>query len=130
MEGNMSKENKQKTKKPFNVFRKGLAALAIAGAIASAPLMLTACGSAGPKGDTGSTGKSAYEIAVQYGFEGTEQEWLESLKGNDGKNGVDGANGQDGINGKDGLSAYEIAVQNGFIGTETFDGLPIFLKDT
>lgn len=77
----MSKENKQKTKKPFNVFRKGLAALALAGAIASAPLMLTACGSVGPKGDTGSTGKSAYDIAVEYGFEGTEQEWLESLKG-------------------------------------------------
>lgn len=26
-------------------------------------------------------GKSAYEIAVENGFEGTEQEWLESLKG-------------------------------------------------
>ena len=26
-------------------------------------------------------GKSAYEIAVEHGFEGTEQEWLESLKG-------------------------------------------------
>lgn len=29
----------------------------------------------------GIPGKSAYEIAVQNGFEGTEQEWLESLKG-------------------------------------------------
>ena len=26
-------------------------------------------------------GKSAYEIAVENGFEGTEMEWLESLKG-------------------------------------------------
>lgn len=26
------------------------------------------------------TGKSAYQIAVDNGFEGTEQEWLESLK--------------------------------------------------
>ena len=26
-------------------------------------------------------GESAYEIAVRNGFEGTEQEWLESLKG-------------------------------------------------
>lgn len=26
-------------------------------------------------------GKSAYEIAVEYGFEGSEAEWLESLKG-------------------------------------------------
>ena len=27
-------------------------------------------------------GKSAYEIAVENGFEGTEEEWLESLSGN------------------------------------------------
>lgn len=32
----------------------------------------------------GEDGKSAYEIAVRNGFEGTEQEWLESLKGSDG----------------------------------------------
>lgn len=30
---------------------------------------------------TGGNGKSAYEIAVQNGFEGTEDEWLDSLKG-------------------------------------------------
>lgn len=34
----------------------------------------------GDKGDTGADGKSAYEIAVEQGFEGTEQEWLDSLK--------------------------------------------------
>ena len=28
---------------------------------------------------------SAYEIAVKNGFEGTEEEWLASLKGEDGK---------------------------------------------
>lgn len=33
---------------------------------------------------SGKDGKSAYEIAVEYGFEGTEEEWLESLKGTDG----------------------------------------------
>ena len=27
-----------------------------------------------------SNGKSAYEIAVEHGFTGTEEEWLESLK--------------------------------------------------
>lgn len=32
----------------------------------------------------GDRGYSAYEIAVQQGFEGTEEEWLESLKGADG----------------------------------------------
>lgn len=30
---------------------------------------------------TGADGKSAYEIAVENGYTGTEQEWLESLKG-------------------------------------------------
>lgn len=35
----------------------------------------------GEKGDPGSDGKSAYEIAVDNGFVGTETEWLESLKG-------------------------------------------------
>lgn len=35
----------------------------------------------GSGGGTGADGKSAYEIAVENGFVGTEQEWLESLKG-------------------------------------------------
>lgn len=33
----------------------------------------------------GPEGKSAYQVAVDNGFEGTEEEWLESLKGEDGK---------------------------------------------
>lgn len=36
-------------------------------------------------------GKSAYEIAVKNGFEGTEQEWLDSLKGQGGSVIVDDA---------------------------------------
>lgn len=31
--------------------------------------------------DTGANGKSAYEIALEHGFEGTEEEWLMSLVG-------------------------------------------------
>ena len=31
----------------------------------------------------GKDGKSAYEIAVENGFVGTEEEWLESLQGDD-----------------------------------------------
>lgn len=31
-------------------------------------------------GIPGSPGKSAYQIAVEHGFEGTEEEWLESMK--------------------------------------------------
>lgn len=78
--------------------------------------------------EKGKDGKSAYQIAIENGFVGIEIEWLESLKGADGKDGVNGkdgadgqngADGQDGVNGSDGKSAYEIAVANGFIGTET-----------
>lgn len=36
----------------------------------------------------GQDGKSAYEIAVSHGFEGTEEEWLASLKGDPGENGA------------------------------------------
>lgn len=34
-----------------------------------------------PQGPTGADGKSAYQIAVDNGFVGTQAEWLESLKG-------------------------------------------------
>ncbi len=88
-------------------------------------------GSNGTNGNDGENGLSAYELAVQEGFTGSLAEWLNSLKGADGKDGVDGKDGADGINGKDGtdgkdgangengLSAYEIALKNGFIGTES-----------
>lgn len=36
----------------------------------------------------GKDGKSAYEVAVEHGFVGTVDEWLESLKGRDGVNGT------------------------------------------
>lgn len=55
---------------------------------------------ANPKG---LDGLSAYEIAKNHGFEGTEYEWLQSLKG---------------APGDDGLSAYELACTFfGFTGT-------------
>lgn len=48
-------------------------------------------------GVAGEDGKSAYEIAVEHGFEGTEAEWLESLKGEQGPQGPQGPPGQDGF---------------------------------
>ena len=42
----------------------------------------------GIDGINGSDGKSAYIIAVEHGFSGTENEWLQSLKGADGRDGV------------------------------------------
>lgn len=38
----------------------------------------------------GAEGKSAYQTAVEQGFEGTEEEWLASLKGPQGEKGEDG----------------------------------------
>ena len=39
---------------------------------------------------TGDPGKSAYEIAVDEGYQGSKEEWLNSLKGADGSPGKDG----------------------------------------
>ena len=65
---------------------------------------------------------NAYDIAVKNVFKGTEQEWLESLKGKDGIDGKDGVNGIDGVDGKDATEfsiedLYEAAKNNGFNGT-------------
>ena len=67
--------------------------VAIIAIICCLALTLTACVS---------TGKSAYDIAVKNGYTGTEEEWLESLKG-------------DTIYTD---SAYDLAVKYGFSGTE------------
>lgn len=73
--------------------------------------------SATATGVDGQDGASAYEIAVKHGFTGSEQEWLNSLKGQDGAPGVNGSDGI-GVDGHDGASAYDIAVRNGFTGSE------------
>lgn len=49
----------------------------------------------------GKPGKSAYEIAVEHGYDKDEESWLESLKGQNGK------------------SAYELAKESGYTGSET-----------
>lgn len=54
----------------------------------------------GPQGPTGADGKSAYEVAVGNGYSGTEQDWLASLKGADGKDGVGGGSGSKTVAGK------------------------------
>ena len=50
-------------------------------------------------GAAGKDGKSAYEIAIEHGFIGAEQQWLASLKGEIGPAGADGANGTNGVDG-------------------------------
>lgn len=86
------------------------------------------------KGEAGSGGKSAYEIAVENGYVGTQAQWLLSLRGEKGDTGPQGERGIQGIQGvqgvqgitgpkgdkgEDGRSCYEIAVAHGFSGTET-----------
>ena len=67
-------------------------------------------GTAGGVGGIGPKGDSAYQVALDEGFVGTEAEWLESLKGELGPIGPAGDN------------AYEVAKDNGWhfeIWTET-----------
>lgn len=59
---------------------------------------------------TGADGKSAYEIAVEHGFEGDESTWLESLKGEQGPAGLQG---QDGV----GISKIEKINTTGLVDT-------------
>ena len=57
-------------------------------------------------------GKSAYEVAVKNGFEGTEEEWLASLQGPPGHPGPAGKDGKDGQDGERGESGV-------YVGTDT-----------
>lgn len=57
-------------------------------------------GPEGKPGLLGPAGKSAYELAKERGFDGSEEEWLISLVGDNGK------------------SAYELAREGGFAGTQ------------
>lgn len=54
-------------------------------------------------GAQGIQGLSAYQVAVQHGFEGTEDEWLISLKGEKGETGPKGDKGATGEKGPQGL---------------------------
>lgn len=66
-------------------------------------------GANGSDGADGEDGKSAYQVAVDNGFVGTESQWLASLKGDPGDDGADGTNGE---------SAYQIWLDNGNTGSE------------
>lgn len=67
--------------------------------------------------------KSAYVIALEHGFIGSEDEWLASLKGakgEQGEQGIPGVQGEKGQNGKDGTNGT-----NGIDGTNGKDGIGI-----
>jgi len=73
-------------------------------------------GADGAQGPAGADGLSAYEIAVNNGFVGTESEWLASLEGPQGIQGEQGPAGADGTDGN--------TVLNGIVDptTEGVDG--------
>jgi hypothetical protein len=60
-------------------------------------------GDKGDRGRPGLPGSSAYEVAVEEGFQGGVTQWLASL----------------GVKGDDGRSAYQVATANGFVGNVT-----------
>lgn len=82
-------------------------------------------GQEGPKGD------SAYEVAVSNGFEGTEQQWVDSLKGDKGESftyedftseQLESLKGQDGDDGTDGVSVVDASSDGENIIFELSDG--------
>ena len=56
----------------------------------------------GANGEKGTDGKSAYQIAVEQGYQGSESDWLSSLKGDKGEKGDTGLQGERGEKGETG----------------------------
>ncbi len=81
-------------------------------------------GQQGEQGESGDNGKSAYELALENGFSGSETAWLNSLKGDKGDKGdtgeqgprglqgVQGEQGNDGADGADGQSLTFVKANN------------------
>lgn len=78
--------------------------------------------------DEATKGKSAFEIAVEHGYVGTEEEWLRSLHGKDGVDGTpgkDGEQGPPGENGRDGIDGEQGSPgADGKDGRDGIDGVP------
>lgn len=70
----------------------------------------------GYKGDTGATGKSAYDIWIDAGNAGTQQDFLKAIRGPQGLPGTAGEDGKDGADGKDGITPHIGANGNWFNG--------------
>lgn len=71
----------------------------------------------------GDPGKSAYEIAVEQGFVGTEEEWLASLHGATGATGPQGPQGPQGEPGVSGGMLFPVMNFNPEDGVLTISGL-------
>ena len=91
-------------------------------------------GADGIDGRDGADGKSAYLLAVEHGYSGSESEWLASLKGekgdagqpgergekgDPGEQGIPGEKGDTGAAGKDGFSPIAAVAKDGSVVTIT-----------
>lgn len=91
-------------------------------------------GKDGADGRDGADGKSAYLLAVEHGYSGSESEWLASLKGekgdagqpgergekgDPGEQGIPGEKGDTGAAGKDGFSPIAAVAKEGSVVTIT-----------
>ena len=91
-------------------------------------------GKDGIDGRDGADGKSAYLLAVEHGYSGSESEWLTSLKGekgdagqpgergekgDPGEQGIPGEKGDTGADGKDGFSPIAAVAKDGSVVTIT-----------
>lgn len=65
----------------------------IAYALAKKYIKASLAGAGALKGDKGDPGKSAYQIAVDNGYSGSEQEWISGLAGTPGETPHIGSNG-------------------------------------
>lgn len=63
----------------------------------------------------GVRGKSAYQVAVDNGFSGTEVEWIASLEGDKGDRGDKGDKGDTGNAAYDDLSDFSLIFENGLV---------------
>ena len=73
---------------------------------------LTVTGRAGGLGAPGEDGKSAYEIAVENGFQGTEEQWLASLKAPDDYNQLKSLPKINGVEVKGELTSQNLKIEN------------------
>ena len=94
----MEEKNKKNDKKSLKRFIIDKVITAILVVVIMLCMSLGNIGDIIPTSTNVKNGLSAYEIAVEYGFDGTIEDWLKSLNGK---------------------SAYEIAVENGYSGSES-----------
>lgn len=73
----------------------------------------------------GDKGDSAYQVAVNNGFDGTQPEWLLSLKGEKGDQGIQGDRGLQGAQGETGAQGLQ-GIQ-GIQGEKGDDGYPFLI---